>query len=207
MTKTEWGRAAFVYGPLCLVAYGLIRLIDQHHHPGLDWSTGHLALLAGVLLFAPAFLELRRMAVAGRGGAARSIANTNLVLGLLGVAAVTAQTVIDLIVGFCSADRVAMDDIYRRVQEVPGVEQAVYSVGPLLFYVALALFMTQLAVLRKTAFWRPLVIVAAIAVAGIGLDVMALSWGLVLLALARLEPAAEDEPAVGEGSGLRAVAQ
>ncbi|MEU4210308.1 hypothetical protein AB0F13_09990 [Streptomyces sp. NPDC026206] len=196
MTNTTWGRAAFAAGPLCMGAYGLVRLIDDDHGPGPDWSIGHLALLAGVLLFVPVFVGLRGAAARGSGPAGRWFAGTGAVLGLLGVAAVTGQAVIDLVVGYCSADRATMDELFDRIQGGPGIGPAFYTVGPLLFHVGLVLLTAQAAVVRAVAAWRPVAVVAATALTAVSLDLLPLGALLFLLALAPL----------GEPSGRGAAA-
>ncbi|MEU5049381.1 hypothetical protein [Streptomyces sp. NPDC021096] len=186
MTRSTWGRAAFAAGPACLGTYGLIRLIDDEHGPGPDWSLGHLALLAGVVLFVPVFAGLRRMAVRGRGPAARWFAGSALALGLLGVAAVTVQAGIDLVVGYSAADRAGMNELFERIQGTPGMKPAFYTVGPVLFYVGLLLLIVQSAAVRAIEAWRPAVVVAAVAVMAAGLDLIPVGALLLLLALAPL---------------------
>ncbi|MCX4625721.1 MULTISPECIES: hypothetical protein [unclassified Streptomyces] len=186
MSNTPWQRTAFTVGPLCMTAYGLIRLTDGEHGPGWSWSLGHLAFLAGVLCFIPIVLGMRRLAVRGRGPTGRGLAAAGTVTGLLGAAAVAAQAVIDLFAGFLGEDREAMREFFRRVKSHAGVEPAVYSVGPLLFYVGLLLLMTQLAALRRIAAWRPAAVVAGIVATGISLDLLPLAGLLFLLAIAPL---------------------
>lgn len=128
-----------------MTAYGLIRLTDEEHGPGLAWSSGHLFFLAAVSCFVPIVLGMRRLAAAGRGRAGRRLAGAGAVTALVGMAAVVAQVVIDLVAGFLSEDREAMNDLFRQVKSHAGVEPAVYTVGPLLFYVGLLLLLTQLA--------------------------------------------------------------
>ncbi len=169
-----------------MTAYGLIRLTDEEHGPGLAWSSGHLFFLAAVVCFIPVVLGMRRMAAAGRARAGRGLAGAGAVTALLGVAAVVAQVVIDLVAGFLSEDREAMRELFRRVKSHAGVEPAVYTVGPLLFYVGLLLLLTQLAALRRTAAWRPLAVVAGIVATGVSLDLLPLAGLLFLLAFAPL---------------------
>ncbi|MGW7097881.1 hypothetical protein [Streptomyces sp. NPDC054838] len=196
MTNIKWPGAAFAVGPLCMILYGLIRLTDDVHGPGFAWSVSHLALLSGVLAFVPVFLELRRRSAHGRGAAGRWFAGAGAAAGLTGVVAVTAQAVIDLVVGFLSEDREAMNVLFDRVQSHQGVTPAVYSVGPLLFYVGLVLLLTWLAALRRTEAWRPAVTVAGVAVMAVGLDLLPVGGLLFLLALAPLGRTARTGPAV-----------
>ncbi|GAA0303322.1 hypothetical protein GCM10010302_47300 [Streptomyces polychromogenes] len=183
--RTAFTRGAFVAGPLCMLAYGVIRLADPGHGPGLAWTAGHLFLLAGVLLFGAVFAGLRRLtAPAGRAGRAGAAVATGL--GLAGVAAVVAQAAIDLAVGFQSADRAGMNRLFEEIQSRPGVEPVVYSVGPMLFYVGLLWIVTQLAVRRRTGLWRPVAVLAGTAVMGVSLDLIPLGALLFCAALAPL---------------------
>ncbi|MET9888213.1 hypothetical protein ABZZ20_34890 [Streptomyces sp. NPDC006430] len=186
MSNTPWQRTAFTAGPLFIAAYGLIRLADQKRGPGFAWSLGHLCLLASVLCFVAVMLGLRRVAVHGAGRAGRWLAGVGTGVGLLGAAAVTVQAVIDLVAGFLSEDREAMNEIFHRVKDHAGVEPAVYTVGPLLFYVGLVLLVGQLAALRRIAVWRPAVVVAAIVAMGVSLDLLPLGGLLFLLVFAPL---------------------
>ncbi|GHC67483.1 hypothetical protein [Streptomyces cinnamoneus] len=192
MAEKTWGRAAYVAGPVCMGAYGLVRLVDEERGPGPAWTLGHLALLAGVVLFAPVFVGLGARAARGRGAAGRWSAGTGLVLGLLGVAAVTVQAGIDLLVGSRSEDRATMDALFERIQSHAGVKPAFYTVGPLLFYVGLVLLVGQLAVQRATAAWRPPAVVAGVAVTAASLDLIPVGALLFLLVLAPLRDASAD---------------
>ncbi|MFD8145852.1 hypothetical protein [Streptomyces sp. NPDC059708] len=214
--RTAFVRGAFVAGPLCMVAYGVIRLSDPGHGPGLAWTAGHLFLTAGVLLFGAVFLGLRRLAdPAGRAG--RVGAGVATWLGLAGSAAVVAQAVIDLAVGFRSADRAGMNRLFEEIQSRPLVEPVVYSVGPLLFYVGLLWIVTQLAVRRRAGVWRPVAVLAGTAVMAVSLDLIPLGGLLFCAVLAPLgrdlaarECAARADRAYAAGAphraGLRAAA-
>lgn len=122
----------------------------------------------------------------GRGRGSRTFADAGATLGLLGVAAVTAQASIDLLVGYASVDRDTMNVLFDHIRDLPGVTPAVYTIGPLLFYVGLLLLTVQLAALRAIVFWRPLAIVAGVAVSAISLDLIPVGGLLFLLALAPL---------------------
>ncbi|GAA2370781.1 hypothetical protein [Nonomuraea africana] len=147
---------AFIAAPLFVLAYGLLRLVDGldgERGPGFAWTAGHLAFLAALALFVPIFLELRRMA--GKG----ALATTGVVLAFVGIAAVGAQFVIDVVVGFLSADHAAMGEYFDRVQAIPGVEFAIYNGLPFLFYLAQAALIIQLAAQGKVKAWTPVLVV------------------------------------------------
>ncbi|WP_143196371.1 hypothetical protein [Streptomyces sp. CB03578] len=186
MTTATMRRSTLAAGPICMTVYGLIRLTDEKHGPGLAWSSGHLALLAGVLCFVPVFRGLSRMAAEGRGRGARRLADAGVTAGLIGVVAISVQAGIDLVVGFLSEDRAAMQVLFERVQSRPMMEPVFYSVGPMLFYVGLLLLMVQLAVLRRAGAWWTVVIVAGIAVSMVSLDLLPLGGLLFLAALVTL---------------------
>ncbi|MFD5420492.1 hypothetical protein ACFWJT_21015 [Streptomyces sp. NPDC127069] len=214
---TAFVRGAFVAAPVCLLVYGVVRLADPDHGPGPAWTFGHLALAAGVGLFGVVFLGLRRLA-APTGRAGRVGAGVATGLGLAGAAAAFAQAVIDLVVGLRSADRAGMDRLFEEIQSRPGVEPAVYSVGPLLFYVGLLWIVTQLAAGRRTGVWRPAAVLLGTAVMGVSLDLIPLGALLFCAALSPLgrdlaarECAARADLAYSGGdpygaAGLRAVA-
>ncbi|MFE2167519.1 hypothetical protein ACFXB3_21040 [Streptomyces sp. NPDC059447] len=173
-------RAAFVSAPLCILAYGAIRLGDPGHGPGPAWTVGHIALLAGVLQFALVFPALRRMTGPAT-AAGRASAGAAALLGLAGTLAVVAQAVIDLVVGLNAADRPEMNRLFDEVQSHPGVLPAVYTVGPMLFYVGLVWLMVQLAVRRRVGAWRPALVVLGTVTMGVSLDLMPLG-GLMFAA-------------------------
>ncbi|MEV7523321.1 hypothetical protein [Streptomyces sp. NPDC091371] len=169
-------RAAFITAPLCILAYGVIRLSDPEHGPGPAWTVGHLALLAGVLQFALVFPALRRMTGPNRPGTAAAL------LGLTGTLAVVAQAAIDLVVGIRATDRPGMERLFEEVQSQPGVLPAVYTVGPMLFYVGLVWLVVQLAVQRRVSPWRPVLVVLGTVAMAASLDLMPL--GALLFAVA-----------------------
>ncbi|MFB7183668.1 hypothetical protein ACFCYI_38925 [Streptomyces sp. NPDC056257] len=184
--RTTVTRAAFIAAPLCMLAYGLIRLSDPGHGPGPAWTAGHIALLAGVALFAVVFPALRRMA-GPTTRAGRLSASAATLLGLAGTLAVVAQAAIDLVVGFRAADRPGMERLFEEVQSHPGVLPAVYTVGPVLFYVGLVWLLVQLAVRRRVSPWRPVMVVLGTATAAVSLDLLPLA--ALLFAAALIPPA------------------
>ncbi|WP_158973135.1 hypothetical protein [Streptomyces griseus] len=191
--RTALTRTAFIAAPLCMLAYGSIRLSDPDHGPGLAWTSGHVALVSGVLLFGAVFLGLLRLAEPTT-GAARASARVATLLGLVGVVAVTAQGVIDLVVGFRAGDRAGMERLFEDVQSHPGVMPAVYTVGPMLFYVGLLWLVIQLAVQRRIRVWRPALVVLGTATMAASLDLMPLGG---LLFAAALSPLGRDAAVAG----------
>ncbi|MFF3087909.1 hypothetical protein ACFVRB_23100 [Streptomyces nojiriensis] len=166
-------RAAFVSAPLCMLAYGVIRLGDPDHGPGPAWTAGHLFLLAGVLQFALILPALHRLTGPAR-GAGRLGARAATLLGLTGTLAVAAQASIDLVVGLRAADRPEMARLFEEIQSHPGVLPAVYTVGPMLFYVGLLWLLVHLAGQRRVSPWRPVMVVLGTATTAAGLDLLPL---------------------------------
>ncbi|MFD7431101.1 hypothetical protein ACFV6Z_29235 [Streptomyces sp. NPDC059818] len=110
--------------------------------------------------------------------------------GLLGVAAVTVQAVIDLAVGFVAADDRAMSDMFEKVQDVPGVMPVVYTAVPMLFWLGLLALVTLLAFLRRNEVpaWSPLLVLAGTVMMAVSLDLLtagALCIGLALFPVRR----------------------
>lgn len=183
--RTALTRTAFIAAPLCMLAYGTIRLSDPDHGPGLAWTSGHIALVVGVLLFGAIFLGLLRLSEPTT-GAARLSARVAALLGLVGAMAVTAQGVIDLVVGFRAGDRAGMERLFEDIQSHPGVMPAVYTVGPMLFYVGLLWLVIQLAVQHRISVWRPALVVLGTATMAASLDLLPLGGLLFAVALSPL---------------------
>ncbi|MFJ5680755.1 hypothetical protein [Streptomyces sp. NPDC093097] len=178
-------RSAFIAAPLCMLVYGAIRLSDPTHGPNLAWISGHIAMIAGVLLFGVIFLGLLWLSEPAT-GAPRLSARVAALIGLVGVVSVTAQGVIDLIVGFRADSRAGMDQLFEEVQSHPGVMPAVYTVGPMLFYVGLLWLTIQLAVQRRIPVWRPALVLLGTATMAAGLDLLPLGALFFCLALSPL---------------------
>ncbi|WP_327709254.1 hypothetical protein OG912_11365 [Streptomyces sp. NBC_00464] len=163
-----------------------MRLIGKaagDYGPGMWWSVAHLLFLAGVLAFVPVFLGLRLPA--GVRGGRRTGVRVAAGIGLLGAAAVAVQAVIDLVVGFLAADKQAMSDMFEKVQGVPGVMPAVYTVVPMLFWLGLLGLVTLLAFFRRGEVpgRSPLLVLAGIVMMAMSLDLLAAGALCVGLAL------------------------
>ncbi|MFF3173075.1 hypothetical protein ACFVQ0_10650 [Streptomyces sp. NPDC057900] len=182
---------AFLLAPALMAGYGLVRAAGKamgDYGPGVWWSLAHVLFLAGVLAFVPVFRGLRLPdgVRGGRRAAVRVAAGT----GLLGTAAVAVQAVIDLVVGFVSADDRAMSDMFEKVQDVPGVMPLVYTVVPMLFWLGLLALVTLLAFLRRgdVPARSPLLVLAGVVMMAVSLDLLtlgALCIGLALFPMRR----------------------
>ncbi|MFI9033639.1 hypothetical protein [Streptomyces sp. NPDC053726] len=184
-------RTVFLTGPALMAGYGVVRLIGRavsDYGPGGWWTSAHLLFLAGVLVFVPVFLGLRRIAVV-RGGK-RVAVDVAAWAGLLGAAAVAVQAVIDLAVGFVAEDKQAMSDMFGKVQDVPGVMPLVYTVVPMLFWFGLLALFTLLAFFRRDLVraWAPPLVLAGTVLMAMSLDLLpvgALCIGVALLSVRR----------------------
>ncbi|WLQ35864.1 hypothetical protein P8A18_21620 [Streptomyces castrisilvae] len=173
-------------GPALMAGYGVVRLAGRavgDYGPGVWWSVAHVLFLAGVLAFVPVFLGLRRPA--GVRGGGRTGIRVAAAVGLLGAAAVAVQASVDLVVGFLAADKRAMSDMFEKVQDVPGVVPAVYSVVPMLFWLGLLALVTLLAFFRRDVVpaRSPLLVLAGAVTMAVSLDLLAAGALCIGLAL------------------------
>lgn len=189
-------RTALIAAPLLVLAYGVLRIVDGLdgvRGPGLAWTAGHLAFLGALALFIPIFLEMRRML--GRS----ALATAALITGVVGIGCAAAQFTIDIVVGFLAADHDAMSPMFTQVQAVPGVSVAVYSVGPILFYVAQLAFAALLAGHRLVKVWVPVAVLAEIVVSAVNKDFIPVGAILLFVSflplMGRRTPEARHAPA------------
>ncbi|MFI0979117.1 hypothetical protein ACH4SP_19205 [Streptomyces sp. NPDC021093] len=173
-------RTTLVAGPVAFAAYGVIRLLSERGVPSAGWTAGHLAMLAGVLLFVPVLLHLRRAVPAKR----RPAAAAALAAGMLGLVATAAQAVIDLTAGFMAADRPAMVEIFQQVKAVPGVEPVVYGVVPPLFFLGLIVLAALAALPLRTKLLMVSALVLGTVLMAVNLNFLALGGLCFLLAFA-----------------------
>ncbi|MBF8187154.1 hypothetical protein ITP53_15690 [Nonomuraea sp. K274] len=169
---------SFVLAPLLALVYGVVNLLDGldgSHGPGVAWTAGHLAFLAALALFVPLVLEL------ARGAGNRRAAVAVAVFSLAGIAAAVVQFAIDLVIGLVAADRTEMGALFDQVQQVPGVELAVYVAGPMLFYAGLVALVGM-----RSGWWRAALIAAGVGAVVVSRDLLPLSALLNLAVLAPL---------------------
>ncbi|GHF47976.1 hypothetical protein GCM10018790_27090 [Kitasatospora xanthocidica] len=188
---------AVVGAPALMALYGGIRLVPGSREPGLGWTAGHTAMFAGLLLFAPVFLALRRR-LAPRGTAGRIAAGAALGTAFAGLLCSLAQIGIDLVVGLAAADKAEQSRLFDRVQGVPGVLPAVYQVGPLLFYVGLLALLVAASVgaARTLRWWSPVLMLVGTVASAADLALIPLAAACYLVALS---------PLVRLGAGPRPV--
>ena len=189
-------RTALIAAPLLVLAYGVLRIVDGLdgvRGPGVAWTVGHLAFLGALTLFVPIFWEMRSML--GRS----AVATTALVAGVVGIGCAAAQFTIDIIVGFLAADHDAMSPMFEQVQAMPGVSLAVYSAGPILFYVAQLAFAALLAGHRMVKVWVPVAVLAEIVLSAVNKDLIPVGAVLLFVSflplMGRRTPVARHVPA------------
>jgi len=174
---------SLVTAPALVVVYGIVRLLDGRdgeRGPGLAWTVGHLAFFVALLLFVPVLWEMRRLA--GRGAFATGTA----VCAGVGVACALVQIGIDLVVGALAADHSDMSRMFSEVQDVPGVELAVYALGPMLFFLGLLVAACHLAAVRAVPVWQAGAVVLSVLLSFLGLDLLPVSGLLMVIGLAPL---------------------
>ncbi|MEE1787151.1 hypothetical protein PUR71_30225 [Streptomyces sp. SP17BM10] len=187
-TSTRLTAHAVVGAPVLMALYGGIRLVPGSREPGPGWTTGHALMLAGLLLFAPILLALRRL-LAPRGTVAgRLAAGAALGVAFAGLVASVLQIGIDLYVGVASATKGDQTRMFERIQAVPGVLTAVYEVGPLLFYVGLLALLVAASVgaARTLRWWSPVLMVAGTLGSMVDLAFIPLAAVCYLIALSPL---------------------
>lgn len=169
---------ALLAAPLAMTAYGIARIIgrlDGHYGPGPDWQIAHLLGLAGMILFVPVILGLRRQLGTGR----------NLVTGitLIGLATTVVQFGADMLLALAATDR---DDLRRLQQDfaaLPAVQPTVYDVGPLLFFLGIVAMATMAAISHRLPWWSPATMLVAVLLPVADLNLMPLTGLLMLAAL------------------------
>ncbi|GAA4892983.1 hypothetical protein LX16_1915 [Stackebrandtia albiflava] len=165
MTHRRIAALSFMTAPLLLlIGWAVMRLGGAGGaEPG--WTVAHVAWVLDNIGLAVVVITLfRRSLPAGLGG--RLVAGTTLVVGLAGAAAMLAQMVIDLVVGFATTDRSEMQAMSESIHDVPGVEPVVYVLGPVMLFVALLVQAVQLGVRRRMSWWFTAGVATSVLIAG-----------------------------------------
>ncbi|MCD0446961.1 hypothetical protein LO763_25400 [Glycomyces sp. A-F 0318] len=163
MTSPRAAGAFLLLSPVgILLGWAATRLMDGMGDEPL-WTIGHLLWLPAYALLALGLLGIhRRIGADSPGG--RLLAGSGAALAVLGGAALTVQMAVDLVVGFATTSRPEMWDMFDAVQAVPGVEPAVYAVGPTLLFLGMPILMVHAAVRRRVPARSAVLVVAAVAV-------------------------------------------
>ncbi|QFY05380.1 hypothetical protein GBF35_00595 [Nonomuraea phyllanthi] len=151
-------KLAAVAAPLLMLAYGIIRLVgrmDGVYGPGLDWQAAHLANLAGLILFVPLVLAIRRLLAPGW------VREAVVVVSLVGAATSIVQFVADIVEGLLAADKAGMRELSAQFHSMPGVDLAFYQVGPQLLYIGMIALTAMLARERTLPWWSVAVVLVS----------------------------------------------
>ncbi|MFI6743012.1 hypothetical protein ACIBI9_59835 [Nonomuraea sp. NPDC050451] len=161
----SWKRIAglsFVTAPLLvLVGWALMRLGGTGgREPG--WTLAHIAWVVNNVMYAIVCVELYRRAKGTTSGG-RILAAGSLVVGVIGAGCLLIQMVIDLVVGFSTDNRTDMRALSGQIHDLPGVQLAIYDVGPVLLALVLIVQAIHLATQgRATALFATLVTAAVL---------------------------------------------
>jgi hypothetical protein len=175
--------------PLLVAGYGAIRffgMADGHYGPGMDWQVAHLAGLLGMVLFVPLVLGIGRLLPRGAWRTGTAAAT------LIGLAASMVQFGADMVFALRSTTKAEMSVLSHRFSDVPGVDLAIYKVGPQLFFLGLVVLTVLLARARRLPWWSPAVMLVSVLLPVVTLDLIPLAglgMAAALLPLA-LRPAA-----------------
>jgi hypothetical protein len=180
MDMTKAVRFALIAGPLALGGYGVVRNIgklDDVYGPGFDWQLAHLLGLAGFILFVPLVLGLRILLA---DGAVREV-----VVGatLLGLAACVVQFGADIVQALMATDKGELQILQRDFTSLPGVQAAVYDVGPLFFFLGIVVIAVLAARAGQLPWWSPAVLLAAVLLPVVSLNLMPLAGLLMMVAM------------------------
>ncbi|MFG1710426.1 hypothetical protein ACFLIM_45395 [Nonomuraea sp. M3C6] len=161
----NWKRIAglsFVTAPLLVLAgWALMRLGGTGgQEPG--WTLAHIAWVLNNVMYAIVCVELYRRAKDTTSGG-RILATGSLIVGVIGAGCLLIQMVIDLVVGFSTDNRTDMRALSGQIHDLPGVQLAIYDVGPVLLFLVLIVQAIHLAAQGKgTTRFATLVTVAVL---------------------------------------------
>jgi hypothetical protein len=130
------------------------------------WTSSHLVWLPSYAALAFGYIGVHALIRPER-AAGKALAGFGVALAAIGGLAVAAQMVVDLGVGFGSSNATEMSELSDRIQGVPGVEAAVYEVGPLLLFVGMLILTIHAAARRRIPAYAAVLVVAAVVVSGL----------------------------------------
>ncbi|GAA1655630.1 hypothetical protein [Actinoplanes couchii] len=171
-------RIAFLAAPLAMTGYGITRIIgrlDDNYGPGADWQIAHAFGLAGMLLFIPVILTMRPLM--------RTAATPVTAITLTGLATTIVQFSADMILALAATDRTDLKTLQHQFADLPGVQLAVYDVGPMLFFLGIATIAALTAAAGNLPWWSPALMLTAVLLPVADLNLMPLTGLLILAAL------------------------
>ena len=146
-------------GPLFLLAYGLLRLVDGldgSRGPGWAWNIGHTCFLVAFLMFGALVWKLRDVSPVAAGAAlAGSAAFVWVILG----------------------------DLFA---DLPGLPDPLMVAGPLLFQLGVLTLLIVLAGRRHLPAWSPVLVLVGFVLFVVDLDLLPLGALFLLAGLAPL---------------------
>ncbi|MFI6789802.1 hypothetical protein ACIBG4_21010 [Nonomuraea sp. NPDC050383] len=156
---------SFVTAPLLVVAgWALMRLGGAGgQEPG--WTLAHIAWVLNNVMYAIVCVELYRRAKDTTSGG-RMLATGSLIVGVIGAGCLLIQMVIDLVVGFSTDNRADMQALSGQIHDLPGVQAAIYDIGPVLLFLALVVQAIHLAAQGRATVLFAIMVTAAVLVNG-----------------------------------------
>ncbi|WP_406094000.1 hypothetical protein [Streptomyces sp. NBC_01013] len=165
--------------PLCLLLYGVLRLIDGRdgsHGPGLAWNIGHTFFFVAFLLLGGLVVELRTLVPVGTARRAAA-AGSAMIAGVFG-----AGCFLWVILG----------DLFPSFDDSAPLPEPLELVGPLAFELGILALLVMLAVSRprRLPVWSPVLVFVTFLLIAVNLDLLPLAAltlmaGLVPLARTR----------------------
>jgi len=179
-------RHCYLAAPALLSVYGVARLIDGTdgtYGPGAAWTFGHVCFLVAMVLFGVVLVAARRALTGWRGVSAIAVG-----LGLFGVVVFARGIVVDLIVGWRSTDRAAMNARYPNYDRFPlGLPKALIDtlnlVGPPFLILGLLTLAILLAAQGRLRWWAPVLVLLGFVVITVNEDLLPLGGVLLGTAL------------------------
>lgn len=163
-------RLPVLMGPLLLVLYGVLRLVDGRdgvHGPGLAWNLGHTAFFFGFVLFGVVTLRLQRL-VSDAVPRARGIVRALGAASLFGVVCFL---------------WVILGDLFAGLDAAAPLPEPLQLIGPLAFELGWLTLLGMLAAAkpRRLPVWSPLSVLVGFVLFTADLDLLPIG-GLFLAA-------------------------
>jgi hypothetical protein len=168
-------RFSALAGPVLLLLYGVLRLIDGldgDHGPGLAWNLGHALFFTAFVLLGILIAGMWKLVPTATVGK-RIVAGVAMLLGMLGVGCFLWVILGDLFAGF--RDAAPLPDVLEMI-------------GPLLFQIGTLGLLIMLAAARPRLLpiWSPPLVLVGFLLFAVNLDLIPVGALLVLAGLAPL---------------------